>query len=60
MLIKEQVNETLLSMPDEFEMDDIVDKLILLNKIEEGLSDSKTGRVLTEDEAAKRLDKWLR
>ena len=47
-------------MPDEFEMDDIVDKLILLNKIEEGLSDSKSGRVLTEDEAAKRLDKWLK
>ena len=60
MLVKEQVEETLQKMPDKFDVDEIVDKLILLDKIQQGISDSIEGRVYTEEEAAKRLGKWLK
>jgi len=59
MLVKEQVSETIARMPDEFELDDIIDKLIFLDKIEQGLKDSEEGRVYSEEEAAKKLEKWL-
>ena len=60
MLIKQQVTETLQDMPDEFEMDEIVDRLILLDKIQQGLMDFQEGKTFTEEEAAKRLEKWLK
>jgi predicted transcriptional regulator len=59
MLVKEQVSEAIARMSDEFELDDIIDKLIFLDKIEQGLKDSEEGRVYTEVEAKKRLEKWL-
>jgi predicted transcriptional regulator len=59
MLIKEQVEEVLHYMPNQFNVDEIFDKLILLDKIQQGLQDSNDGKVYTEEEASKRLEKWL-
>ena len=60
MLFREQVSDTIDSMPEQFEIDDIVEKLIFLDKIEQGLDDIKNGRVFTEEEVEKRLEKWLK
>ncbi|MFC2131200.1 hypothetical protein ACFLSQ_07175 [Bacteroidota bacterium] len=59
MLQKEQVSETVQSMPEQFDIDDIVEKLIILDKIQKGLKDSEEGKVFSEKNSEKRLEKWL-
>jgi len=58
MLTKEQVINSLKEMPDKFSIDDLMDKLILLQKIEIGLEQSKKGQVYTVEEAKEMLKKW--
>ncbi|MBM2814140.1 MAG: hypothetical protein HW421_902 [Ignavibacteria bacterium] len=60
MLIKEHVTETVNSMPEQFEIYDIVERLIFLDKVEQGLDDIRNGRVYTEKEVEKKLAKWLK
>ena len=58
MLTKEQVMNSLKDMPDKFSIDDLVDKLILMQKIEIGLEQSKKGQVYIVEEAKEMLKKW--
>lgn len=60
MLTKQQVLETITSMPeDKFNnIENVIEEIILLEKIEAGLKDVKEGRVVTEEDANKEMDKW--
>jgi predicted flavoprotein YhiN len=58
MLTKEQVINSLKDMPDKFSIDDLMDKLILLQRIQVGLKQSEKGQVYTVDEAKEMLKKW--
>ena len=60
MLVKKQVMKTLKEMPDEFSMDEAIDKLIVLNKIEKARIEIKEGKGLSTKEAEKKLQKWLK
>ena len=60
MLTKIKVQQIIKEMPEQFSIDDLLDKLILIQKVEEGLKDIEEGRVLTTEEAKKRLGKWLK
>jgi predicted transcriptional regulator len=57
---KSQLLETLQAMPDEFPVDELIEKLMILQKIEEGQKQVQAGRVYTEEEAKKKLEKWLK
>ncbi len=60
MLTKEKIKTTIDSMPDNFTVEDVIEELIVLDKIEQGLNDVKRGKVYSTDEAKKRLEKWLK
>ncbi|MBK9596892.1 MAG: hypothetical protein IPO60_00860 [Flavobacteriales bacterium] len=47
-------------MPDRFSVDDIVDRMIILEKLERAMADSEAGRTFTMAEAKKRHAKWLK
>ena len=47
-------------MPDKFSVDDVVDRMIILEKIERAIADSEAGRTYTLAEAKKRHAKWLK
>ncbi len=57
---KSQVLKILQAMPDEFPVDALIEKLMLLQKIEEGQKQVQAGQVYTEEEAKKKLEKWLK
>jgi predicted transcriptional regulator len=57
---KSQLLETLQAMPDEFPVDELIEKLIVLQNIEEGQKQVRAGQVYTEEEAKKKLEKWLK
>ncbi len=59
MITKDQVIQTVNDLPDNFSAEELIQKIILLDKIEIGLKQSETGKVVTNEEAKKRLAKWL-
>jgi len=58
MLTKEKVINSLNELPDTFSMDELIDKLMLLQKIETGLDQSKKGEVFSTEEAKEMLKQW--
>ncbi len=59
LLDKKKVLKSIKSLPDRFSLDDVVDRLIILEKIERAIADSEAGRTITLAEAKKRHAKWL-
>lgn len=60
MLTKEKVKKTIERLPDNFTVDQVIEELIVLNKIEEGLKDIEEGRVFTTDQVKQELKAWLK
>ena len=60
MLTKEKIHYTIDSLPDNLTIDQVIDEMILLDKIEQGIVDANEGRVFTTDEVKKKLGKWLK
>ena len=57
---KSKVLETVNRLPDEFSLEEIIERLIILEKIEKGMEQVRQKQVATTDEAKKRLQKWLK
>ncbi len=60
MLTKEAIKKTIDTLPDQFTIEEVIEELILMDKIEQGLNDVKEGNVFTTEEAKQRLKKWLK
>jgi len=58
MLTKDKVINSLKDMPDKFSINELMDKLILLQKIETGLEQSKNGEIYSMQEAKEMLKQW--
>ena len=59
MISKEKLIQTINDLPESFSIDDLFDRIIVLQKIEVGLEQSKSGQIHTTEEARKKLKKWL-
>jgi hypothetical protein len=59
MLLKKEVLKSLKELPEEFSVDEAIDRLILLHKINKGREEIKQGKGLTTQQAKKKLKKWL-
>lgn len=59
MLSKEKILQTVNELPEQFSIEYLFERIILLQKIELGLEQSKSGRVLSTGQARERLKKWL-
>ncbi len=58
MLTKEKLNKTINNLPDKFTIDELIDKLIFMEKIEEGLQQSDEGKVVSNEDLKIIIDKW--
>ena len=59
MLTKEKVIESIKQLPDYFSLDEILERIILLEKIEIGLKQSREGKVTPDEQLDKKLPQWL-
>jgi len=58
MLTKEKVNRAIQNLPDSFSIDQLIDDLIFVEKIEEGYEQSELGKVVSNEEVKLIMDKW--
>jgi hypothetical protein len=59
MLTKTNVIESLRVLPDNFTIDELLEHLVFVQKVEDGLKDSENNNTISSEEAKKRLNKWL-
>ncbi len=57
--VKAEVTSLLAQLPDDCSIEDIQYHLYVLEKIRRGIAAADSDGVLTQEEAEKRLDKWL-
>ncbi|MGI4874898.1 MAG: hypothetical protein ACRYFX_27405 [Janthinobacterium lividum] len=58
-MTKEKLFETVKDLPDNFELEGLFERLLLVKRIEEGIRQSDNGETLTEAEAKSCLSRWL-
>jgi predicted transcriptional regulator len=59
MLTKERVKKTIDRLPDSFTVDQVVEELVVLDKIEKGLKEVEEGKVYSTQQVKDQLKKWL-
>jgi hypothetical protein len=59
MLTKVSVIESLRNMPESFSADELIEKIILIDKIEEGMKQATSGESIDDGRIDEHLSKWL-
>ncbi|MFC2100275.1 hypothetical protein ACFLRZ_00445 [Bacteroidota bacterium] len=59
MLTKTKLKEQIENFPEEFSIDELIDRLILIEKIDRGIKQSENGEVISEAELDNEIKKWF-
>lgn len=59
-MTKEMILQVVNELPEEVSLDDVVERLILLQNFEKGRQQYHDGQYFTHEEVGKRLEKWLK
>ncbi len=60
MTAKEKVIRTVQSLPDDASIEDAMERLLLLAKVERGLQQAEAGQLIPHEEVKERMAKWLK
>lgn len=60
MLTKEKIIESIKNLPDNFSYEDVMDRIVLLQKIDMGIEQVQEGKIQSTEEAKNKLNKWLK
>ena len=60
MLTRTNVIKTVTKLPEQFSIDELVDKMILLDKIEKGMQQADNKQVISDEELDKQIEEWLK
>lgn len=58
-MTKAQILEIIHQMPDNIELEDLFERLVFIQRLEERVRQSENGETLTEAEARSYLSRWL-
>ena len=58
MLSKEILRKTLENLPSKFSIDELIEQLIFIEKVEEGIAQADAGELVSNEEVKKMMDKW--
>lgn len=59
MLTKTMLIQHIDQLPEDFKLDDLIERLIFLAKVEEGLDQSNNKNVISTEELETRMEKWF-
>lgn len=57
---KQQILKAIEDLPDDASVEDALDRIYLLYKIERGLGQADRGDLVSQEEARQRMAKWLK
>ncbi len=57
---KEQVIKLAQELPEDATLEDAMDRLFLLYKVERGIEQANSGQKVSQAEARRRMDQWLK
>ena len=60
MTIKEKVMKAVQGLPDDAPVEDAMERLLFLAKIERGLEQVNAGETVSHDQVRKKMAKWLK
>ena len=60
MITKEKLIDAIKKLPEGFTIEQVIEELILLDKIDKGVEDIDQGKIYSSEDAEKRLSKWLK
>lgn len=58
MITKAKLRKQIEDLPEEFTIDELIERLLFLEKVERGLKQSGNGELITDDELSKEVRKW--
>jgi len=58
MLTKNTVLLSINNLSDSFTIDELIEQLIFVEKIEEGIKQSKDGKTISNDDVKSMIEKW--
>ena len=59
MTLKEQMVEAVGMLPDDAQIEDAMEKLLFLAKIENGIEQANQGNTISHEDVKTRLSRWL-
>lgn len=60
MTVKEKILKAVEALPQDASIEDAMERLLFLAKVERGLEQAESGRTLSHDEVKERMSKWLK
>jgi len=60
MLTKRKVIDAISKFPEKFTLDELVDKMILMQKIESGLEESANSQITPDEDLDKEVNSWFK
>ena len=58
MLTKNTVKQSIDNLPDSFTIDELIEQLIFVEKVEEGIRQSDEGKTISNDDVKSMIEKW--
>jgi predicted transcriptional regulator len=55
---KSTVIQTLNELPQKFDLDELLERLMVIEKIDKALEDAKSGKTVSHDKVKKMVAKW--
>jgi len=60
MITKEKLQEHISKFPDEINIDDLIDRLVFIDKLEKRIQASDNNEVISEEELEKETQQWFK
>ena len=59
MITKDLLLKSIAEMPEQINIDELLDRVLFLQKIENGLQESKEGKVTSHESVIKEMKQWF-
>ena len=59
MISKTKLRQQIESLPEEFSIDELIDRLLLIEKVEIGIEQSKNQEIISDAEMSNEIKKWF-
>ncbi len=60
MLTKTRLKKEIEKFPEKIIIDELIEKLILIEKVERAEEESRTGKIISEKELDEEMEKWFK